>query len=325
MARIDRRNMLKAMVATAAGAAAASTAGIEKVLAAPVRNTYDPSNPFNSGSAPATSSIRTPLAAGNVAMNVMGQEFKPFDSTDTYSPGGNVGSIQAAGGSLPGYYRASVPLPNGVVVTQILFDLVVNDANPATVWFNSYNPETGAFPNLHSKLVTTTSASIQTIDMGVAPITIDAVNLAWALYWFPGSFGATHQLAGARIAWMLNPGMTLFPNPRRVVNGFLTPFTSGVTYGPFDATKESDGVTPTGIPAGASAAFCAVQSYKPGVLTLYPDGTTDPLIASYSATGNLGTSLNMLYMMVPLSAAGKFKIHSYITGICVVDAWGFVV
>jgi hypothetical protein len=31
----------------------------------------------------------------------------------------------------------------------------------------------------------------------------------------------------------------------------------------------------------------------------------------------------MLYMMVPLSPAGKFKIHSYITGGVYVDVWGF--
>jgi hypothetical protein len=33
----------------------------------------------------------------------------------------------------------------------------------------------------------------------------------------------------------------------------------------------------------------------------------------------------MVYMMVPLSAAGKFKVHSYISGNCYVDAWGYVV
>ena len=100
--------------------------------------------------------------------------------------------------------------------------------------------------------------------------------------------------------------------------------TSGVTYGPINSMLQFDGVTPTGIPAGATAAFCAVQSYTPGVLTLFPDGGTDPMIANYSGTGTQGASLNMVYMMVPLSTAGKFKIHSYITGKVYVDAWGYV-
>jgi hypothetical protein len=113
-----------------------------------------------------------------------------------------------------------------------------------------------------------------------------------------------------------------FPNPRRILDGFATPFTSGNTYGPLNATLETDGVTPTGIPVGATSAFCAVQSYSAGALTLFPDGTTDPAIANYSATTS--GPLNLTYMFVPLSAAGKFKIHAYITGRCFVDAWGFV-
>jgi hypothetical protein len=134
----------------------------------------------------------------------------------------------------------------------------------------------------------------------------------------------TMWISGPGGTWM-RPSLNPFPNPRRIVDGFAHPMTSGVTYGPFDATLESDGVTPTGVPPGALAAWCAVQSYKPGVLTIYPDLTADPLIANFSGTGNLGSSLNMLYMLVPLSAAGKFKVHSYITGIVVIDAWGFLI
>jgi hypothetical protein len=126
----------------------------------------------------------------------------------------------------------------------------------------------------------------------------------------------------APVNWQQIFSLQAFPNPRRIVDGFATPFTSGVTYGPFDATKKSDNVTPTGIPVGASAAYCAVQSYSPGVLTLFPDLSADPGIANYSGAGTSG--LNMLYMLVPLSAAGKFKIHAYFTGKVFVDAWGFL-
>lgn len=124
-------------------------------------------------------------------------------------------------------------------------------------------------------------------------------------------------------AWQQMFSLQAFPSPRRILHGDATPFVSGTTYGPFDATKTYTGGS-TGIPVGAVAAYCAVQSYTPGVLTLFPDGTTDPGIANFSGTGNLGAGLNMLYMLVPLSAAAKFKIHSYITGKCYVDAWGFL-
>jgi hypothetical protein len=106
------------------------------------------------------------------------------------------------------------------------------------------------------------------------------------------------------------------------VDGFATPFTSGTTYGPLDATVKSAGGA-SGVPAGATAAFCAVQSYSSGVLTIFPDLTTDTLLASYTAP--VDGTLNLTYMMVPLSAAAKFKIHSYITGHVFVDVWGYVV
>ena len=326
MSRIDRRSMLKAMAATAAGAAASAT-GVERAFGAGVPLSVNPNNPFDTSSTlRQPSSIRTALAAGAKSLNYMGQEFKPLDSTLTYTGGASPGAIQAVAGT-PGasYYRASVDLPNDVVVTQVLFDLIVNDANPANVWFNAYNPESGAFGPLNHTTVSTMSASVQTVDMAIAPQTIDAVNLAYALYWFPGTNGSTHQLYGARVGWTLDPGITLFPDPRRIVSGDLTPFVSGTSYGPFDATVKAGGAIASGVPKGATAAFCAVQSYTPGVLTLYPDGAADPGIANYSGTGNLGTSLNMVYMMVPLSAQGKFRIHSYITGKCYVDAWGYVV
>jgi hypothetical protein len=118
----------------------------------------------------------------------------------------------------------------------------------------------------------------------------------------------------------VKPGINPFPDPRRVVAQATV---SNGLYGPFDATTKVGGGA-SGVPAGASAAWCAVQSYTPGVLTLYPDGTPDTHIANYSGTGTQGSGLNMLYMLVPLSSAGKFRIHSYITGNVYVDVWGFL-
>jgi hypothetical protein len=317
--------MLKAMAATAAGAAVSAT-GLEQAFAANTA-TPSPADPFASSTRTALAVPSIALAPGNVAMNYMGQEFRPGDTTFTYT-NPSIGAIQGvAGATGSSYYKAPVKLPNGVIVTQVVFFLIVNDANPAQLWFNGYTPATGVFAPLNNKPVSTTGAAIQTIDMAIPPQAINANDLAWALYWFPGTNGPTHQLYGARVAWMLNPGLTLFPDPRRIVNGGLlgSPFVNGNTYGPIDAKLQFDLATATGIPAGAKAAFCAVQSYTPGVLTLFPDLATDPGIANYSGTGTQGFGLNMVYMMVPLSAAGKFKIHSYISGNCYVDAWGYVV
>jgi hypothetical protein len=324
VSRIDRRSMLKAMAAGAAGVAASAT-GIEKAIGADFPAAATLGNPFPTppSSTRRPSSIRTALAAGAKSLNFMGQEFKPLASTFTYQDGTSVGSIEGVSGApTASYYRASVNLPDGVIVTQVLFDVIVNDANPANLFFNGFNPETTTFGPILQKVVATQDPAIQTIDMGIPPTTIDAVNLAYALYWFPGTNGATHQLAGARVAWMLQPGLTLFPDPRRIVDGFVTPFTSGVTYGPFDATKKSGGVVASGVPVGAKAAFCAVQSYTKGALTIFPDLTADPGIANFTATTT--GPLNLTYMMIPLSAAGKFKIHSYITGNVFVDAWGYL-
>jgi hypothetical protein len=117
-------------------------------------------------------------------------------------------------------------------------------------------------------------------------------------------------------------GIHIFPNPRRIYDG--TAQTGTGILGPVDATLKiaSQGGGPSGVPAGAQAAFCAVQSYFAGVLTIYPDLTTDPNLANWAGTAN-GT-LNLLYMFVPLSPAGKFLFHAYFTGARFFDAWGYL-
>jgi hypothetical protein len=119
-------------------------------------------------------------------------------------------------------------------------------------------------------------------------------------------------------------GMHIFPNPRRVWDGNAQPTGPGL-YGPVDATLKAatQGGGPSGVPAGAQAAFCAVQSYNAGVLTIYPDGTPDTGQANWAATAD--GPLNMLYMFVPLSTAGKFRFHAYFTGPRYFDVWGYLV
>jgi hypothetical protein len=123
-----------------------------------------------------------------------------------------------------------------------------------------------------------------------------------------------------------NLGLQLFPDPRRLYAGNFSTTAPGTFL--IDATQKvnpSNGQPAgvSGVPAGALAAFCAVQSYSAGVMTLYPDLTSDPGLANWSSTAN--GPLNLTYVFIPLSPAGKFKMHTYFTGQKYIDAWGYVI
>lgn len=111
------------------------------------------------------------------------------------------------------------------------------------------------------------------------------------------------------------PSFTAFGAPRRVF-GDGSVISSGTTTAAIDATLG-------GVPAGAGSAYCAVQSNNPGVMTLFPDGSADPGVANWSNTGSPG-QLALFYMLVPLSTAGKFRIHTYLNGSIYVDVWGYI-
>jgi hypothetical protein len=323
MSKFDRRHMLKVMAATAAGAAAAAVTRVGGAL--PAR--ADSSGPV-SPSLPASVSTTT---TGPKLVNSALAHYKYLDgnsdfnfqsSSTTWTQAGPAGSIYPL--NAIGYLWSNFDLPHGAVLTEIILTVVVNDANPASWYLTFRTPSTGAASYLATGSIATMSGAVQNISLPIPPTTIDTSQNQYGLYYGFGTANspATHVFYGARLGWLLNPGMTLFPNPRRVVDGFVTPFTSGVTYGPFDATLKSGGGA-SGVPAGATAAFCAVQSYSVGVLTIFPDLTTDPNIANFTAV--VDGTLNLTYMMVPLSPAGKFKIDSHITGRVFVDVWGFVV
>ncbi|HEX2646592.1 MAG TPA: hypothetical protein VHO95_05150 [Candidatus Dormibacteraeota bacterium] len=132
-------------------------------------------------------------------------------------------------------------------------------------------------------------------------------------------------LSQAGGVWRQVAIMHTFPNPRRVWDGWVQPMGPGI-YGPIDATTEvgTSGFTagPSGVPAGAQAAYCAVMSYNAGVMTLYPDLTSDTGIGNWAST--VDGVLNMMFMFVPLSPAGKFNFHAYFTGRKFVDVWGYL-
>jgi len=118
-------------------------------------------------------------------------------------------------------------------------------------------------------------------------------------------------------------GLHIFPNPRRCLGNGTTTLAEAFILN-IDATQKSTlGGGPTGVPAGAKAAYCAVQAYQPGVMTLYPAGTPDTGTANWSVNGTPG-QLQMLYMLVPLDSTGKFNIHNRFTDKQIyVDVWGY--
>lgn len=148
-----------------------------------------------------------------------------------------------------------------------------------------------------------------------APNDFEMVRDSTGALWISITGGAWRQVATT------DTGMHVFGDPRRVWDGFAQPQAAG-TYGPVDATVKAAGGA-SGVPVGAQAAFCAVQSFAPGVMSIFPDLVTDPQIANWSGVGS--GVLNLLYMFVPLSPAGRFKFHAYSAGPKFFDVWGYLV
>jgi hypothetical protein len=325
MSKFDRRHMLKVMAATAAGGAAAAVTRVGGALPA-LADSTTPRPPLLPTSASATTGPRLATAAGAVYKVLDGlSDFNFRDSSTTWSQGGAAGSIYPIS-TAADFLWTNLHLPQGAILTEIILSVMVNDANQATWFFYRSTPSTAGSASLASGSISSRSATVQNVSAPIPPTTIDNSQNLYAMYYGFGTANnpGLHQLFGVRLGWLLNPGMTLFPNPRRVWDGFAQPTGPGL-YGPIDATLKAAtaGGGPSGVPAGAQAAFCAVQSYNAGVLTIYPDGTADTGQANWAATND--GPLNMSYMMVPLSAAGKFRFHAYFTGPKFFDVWGYLV
>jgi hypothetical protein len=159
---------------------------------------------------------------------------------------------------------------------------------------------------------------------------IRALNVSGVPDYLPG--GAMEQvrdsdgtlwLSNAAGKWRRASTFEMFPDSRRVFGngGFLS---VGQIVLNIDATKKLNG-TPSGVPAGVVAAWCAVQSYEPCVLDIYPAGSPDPGTGSFGVMGTAGISVQLSWMMVPLNSAGKFSITNRRTKCRVFfDVWGYL-
>jgi hypothetical protein len=320
MSKFDRRHMLKVMAATAAGGAAAAVTRVGGALPA---RADSPISPLLPASVSTTGPKLATVASTHYKYLDGISDFNFRFSSTTWSQGGPAGSIFPISGV--DFLWTNLDLPHGAVLTEIILSVIVNDTNPATWFLYLRTPSNGGNTVVASGSISTMSATVQNLSLAIPPTTIDNSQNQYGLYYGFGTANssATHVFYGARLGWLLNPGMTLFPNGRRVWDGFTQPTAPG-TYGPVDATQQVyPSVAPSGVPAGAKAAFCAVQSYNAGYLTIYPDGTTPPIAANW--TGTTDGALNLLYMFVPLSAAGKFDFAANFTGRKFFDVWGYVV
>jgi hypothetical protein len=133
----------------------------------------------------------------------------------------------------------------------------------------------------------------------------------------------TLWLSNSQGTWRRATTFEVFPGPRRVYGtGVLLPI--GAVVQNIDATKQLN-LTPTGVPAGAVAAWCAVQSIEPAVLSIYPAGSPDPHIGAWGQMGTAGISVQVSYMMVPLNSSGKFSFTNLKTKARIYfDVWGYL-
>ncbi len=134
--------------------------------------------------------------------------------------------------------------------------------------------------------------------------------------------------------WVSNPSGTwrrattfeVFSNPRRVygTGAFVNPNTAVPNI---DATARipSAGGGPSGVPAGATAAWAAVQSYEPAVIGFYPTGSPDPLGGAFGVMGTAGISVQVSFLMIPLNSSGHFSFTNRKTKARIfIDVWGYL-
>ncbi len=343
MEKIDRRSVMKAAALGAAGVAVGAL-GLEAVIPAGAAGltttgsgqpTQQKSGQFKrltttgsgkpipqkSGEFTRLPRILTLSTPGTTYTEIGGiTAFKPLDSASGYTQ-----VAATAPGIAPSiaadYFVASLPLPPNATLTEFVYTFLLNDTN--TVFLELDFVANGADPgSLYFSTYSTQSAAFQSVALSFPPTKIPVDSFLIPYFGF-NSVAGTQVLISARAGYINEPGLTTFPNPRRCLGNGTSTLAEAFILN-IDATQKISGGGPTGVPAGAKAAFCAVQAYQPGAMTLYPAGTADTGVANWSVNGTSGT-LQMLYMLVPLDSTGKFNIHNRFTNKQIyVDVWGFL-
>jgi hypothetical protein len=326
MKSIDRRQLLKVAAAATAGLAAGAAGVVPAIAADRASAVAFPPGRTGRGtqSASGGSGFSGAPTPGVTYKYFRGQDFRPRASSSTFTWSSTGGEFYLTAGI--DYVPCRLDLPQGSVVTEIRFDIFLTSADSQDFAFTTFAGPSDVNVDVLFTSYSTVSASVQTINPfgAFSPITIDNTTLSYVLYWRPGVTTGTSQLVGARVGYINGlPGLITFAAPARVYGAGVTVAAEAFVLNVNATTRVGGGAS--GIPAGAKAAFCAVQSYQPGVISLYPGGTADPGIANWSGSGTPG-ALQLLYMMVPLNAAGKFSMHNRFTDKQIyVDAWGYLI
>jgi hypothetical protein len=325
MEKIDRRSVLKAGALGAAGVAAGAL-GLEAVIpaaAADLTTTTGSGRPIpqTPGQFTRLPSILTPPTPGTTYTEIGGiTAFKPRNSASGFAQvGGNAPGIRPS--TAADYFIGSLPLPPNATLTEFVYTFLLNDANTVALELDFITSGVDTVLYFNGGY-STQSVSYQSVALAFTPKLIPVDSFLIPYFGF-GSFADTQVLISARAGYINEPGLTTFANPRRCLGNGTTTLAEAFILN-IDATQKISAGGPTGVPAGAKAAFCAVQSYQPGVMTLYPAGTADTGTANWSVNGTPG-QLQMLYMLVPLDSTGKFNIHNRFTDKTIyVDVWGFL-
>jgi len=270
----------------------------------------------------------TPAATPGVTYrSYHGFDFKPRTTkttTDVYN-----GIIYET--SRPDFLNVRIDVPNGALITEASAWLTRTTPIPQTPNYPAYDPPPGYFQltaatswgaiytPAYADLRTAPFNLVHQVDLTFQPIQVQTPWQSYYLEWLPSIPAMSDSLWAARVGYIQAPGFTSFGASHRITQQAVK---AGKVYGPFDATKDVTGA-PSGVPPGAQSALCSVGCDSPGELTVYADGTQNPGVANFSGTGRLGSQLNLLYMFVPLSTSGRFRIQSQTKGNVQLDVWGF--
>jgi hypothetical protein len=302
----SRRDILRLGGAAALGAVGA--VAMRAIPAAAANN--DPVLAGNANSASATTSLAgtTPLSAD--VLDVAAFDTDSAKLTTALGTGGQFGgAIQGKGG------------PSGLAVPD-LRDGVDGWASGATA-FGVYGlTDTGVGVTGES------GTGVSVYARGTGRILQDPVPAGVPVH-IPNNMeqvrddDGTLWLSNAAGKWRRASTFEMFGNSRRVYGrgAFLA---IGQKVLNVDATKKLDG-SPSGVPAGVVAAWCAVQSYEACLLDIYPAGSPDPGTGSFSVMGTAGLSVQLSWMMVPLNSLGQFSFTNRKSKCRVYfDVWGYL-
>jgi hypothetical protein len=305
----SRRELLKM-----GGAAALGAVGAAALRAMPAAATNG--NPILAGSANTADSSTTLAGTTSNSVEVLGVQAVDTDSAGLIAA---LGTGSQFGGALQGLGGVS-----GVGVTN-LRDGVDGWASGATS-FGVYG-----LSDVGTGVAGESGGGVSLYARGSGRIEQDIHGLAAGVPDYDPSGNMEQVRDAAGTLWLSNAAgkwrrattFEVFRTPGRVYGkGVLLP--KGTIVLNIDATKTIN-LAPSGVPVGAVAAWCAISTYEPAVLSVYPAGSPDPHFPAWGMMGTAGLGLQVGYIMVPLNSSGKFSFTNAKSRARVyIDAWGYL-